>query len=461
MNTTIVGTGYVGLTTGALLACAGHKVYCLDIDKEKLDVIRSGRSYFYEPGLDTFVKEGIETGNLIPTDSYQDSIPNSEIAIISVGTPSKEDGSTDLSYIESAFDSIAQHMNENLIIVQKSTVPVGTGENMIQRVKEKSNKNFELVSCPEFLSEGTAVFDTLNIDRFVVGGKSDVAKKKVISLFKSIDDLAKETDLDQLSEFSSIYRNKVEKYIDKDFAERVISMDLESAEMVKVTANSFLAMKISFANSIARICDLTGADVTKVMEAVGEDERIGKSFLYAGLGWGGGCFPKDVSGLYQFAEQKGFDFGLLKQTQKVNAQQVRFASKKVEDIISQNNIEDPVVGILGLAFKPGTSDVRESQSIKLANKLAKQDYQVRVSDPQSIEESRGKLDPKISIYDKVEDLIYGVDILILGTDWPVYTNLDFEKYQDKFRNKYLIDGRNRWDKTKLKKLGFVYKGVGK
>ena len=277
MVISIIGTGYVGLTTAAILATIGHKVYCVDVNKNKLNIIKTGKSFFYEPGLDYFIKKGIESGNLIPTLSYKESVPTSEIAMICVGTPTLENMEVDLTYIFQATQNIGKYMKDDLIIIQKSTVPVGTGREMEKQLKT-FNKNFSIVSCPEFLSEATAVIDTLEVNRFVVGGDSYEAKKKVIKCFKTIDDYAKTISFNNFNEYANLYRKDNYKARRVDFKKKVISIGLESAELIKVTANAFLATKISFANSIARLCDFTGANIDEVMEGIGRDDRIVQSF---------------------------------------------------------------------------------------------------------------------------------------------------------------------------------------
>lgn len=461
MNVSIVGTGYVGLTTGALLAAAGNKVYCIDIDSTKIKKIKNGTAPFYEPYLDKFIKEGLKHKNLIPTTSYREAIPKSEIALICVGTPSKGDGSVDLTYINQAVRTIGKHMKNDLVLVQKSTVPVGTGRK-IERILKNGNRKdrFHVTSCPEFLSEGSAILDTLNISRLVIGGDSKKAKDAVIRLFKSLDEYSKKVDLQKFSKYANIYRKSTKDFNKTPYEDRVLSVSLESAELIKVTANAFLTMKISFANSIARICDKVGADINEVMEGIGMDDRIGKSFLHAGLGWGGGCFPKDAAGLIYSSEEVGFDFKLLKAVVDINNSQILYFVRKVQEIFN-GKLEGKTITILGLSFKPGTSDVRISPAIKLVNNLARRQAKVKVYDPEAMNEAKTEIFESVYFSSSTDDALKNSDLAILTTDWPEFVDLDFKKVKSKFETPNLLDGRNKWPKEKVTKLGYNYHGIGR
>ncbi|MDD3646981.1 MAG: UDP-glucose/GDP-mannose dehydrogenase family protein [Candidatus Dojkabacteria bacterium] len=461
MTVSIVGTGYVGLTTGAVLAAAGNKVYCIDVDAKKIETIQSGKSHFYEPGLDKLIAEGIKSKKLIPTTRYRNAIPYSDIAIICVGTPSKGDGSVDLSYIYSAGISIHQYMKDELVIAQKSTVPVGTGRKL-ERILRNGNKSkkFNVVSCPEFLAEGSAVFDTLNMDRIVVGGDSEKAKQKMITLLESIDKFSSKINTKELTKYSTVYKNKVIYHNKTPFKDRVISVGLESAELIKVTANAFLTTKISFANSIARICDQTGADILEVMEGVGRDERIGKAFLYAGLGWGGGCFPKDTAGLIYHADEVGFDFKILKAVVDLNNSQVLYVIRKVHKILGAD-LEGKKISVLGLSFKPGTSDVRISPSIRLVNNLIRKGAKVTVYDPKALQEAKADIDGSVHYANNVDEAVKGSELAILATDWPELVDIDFKKLKKIFKRPNLLDARNKWDKEQAIKFGYKYFGIGR
>ncbi|MCA9382773.1 UDP-glucose/GDP-mannose dehydrogenase family protein [Candidatus Dojkabacteria bacterium] len=458
MKVSIVGTGYVGLSTGALLAAAGHKVYCIDVDQSKIDTIKTGKSYFFEPGLDNFVKLGIDSGNLIPTLDYSEAIPDSEVAIISVGTPQADDGSVDLKYIFQAANSIKDNLQGDLIVVQKSTVPVGTGREL-EKIFAKTDYKVDIISCPEFLAQGSAVLDTLNMDRFVVGSDSDEAKDKIIELFSTINDLLQSEDLDDYVQFASMYR-KSKIFKDVPFKERVLSLGLESAELIKVTANAFLASKISFANYIAQVCDQVGANVNEVMEGIGMDERIGRSFLYAGLGWGGGCFPKDVEGLIHFADSVGVDFKMLKAARDVNFGQVDYSIKNIKEALG-DDLKGKTATVLGLSFKPGTSDVRQSPAIELVTALLVEGMQVKVYDPKAMDEAKKIIKDRVYYAQGLNDALENAEITILATDWPDFNDIDFADYVDIVKEKNLFDARNRWDRSKAEEAGFKFYAIGR
>lgn len=456
----IIGTGYVGLTTAAVLANAGYKVYTIDIDEDKINTIKKGKSYFYEVGLDKFVKRGIESGNLIPTTSYKESIPNSTIVFSCVGTPDKEDGSPNLDFIYAAAESFSKYAKNGVIYVQKSTVPVGTGKALMKFIKEKNPElKLSYVSNPEFLAESSALFDTLNMDRIVVGGDDKESIERVVGLYRSIDKLSSETNLEEIAEFAGTYKNKVEKFANGNFEDRVVRTSLESAELIKVTANACLALKISFANSIALLCDKTGADVNEVMDGVGMDHRIGRAFLYAGLGWGGGCFPKDVSGLISVSEEYDVDPKIMKAAVWTNDEMSEFVVGKLKEKFK--TLDKLSIAVLGLAFKPGTSDVRKSPSIKLANKLVGVGIKVRAYDPEAMEEARQKLNEKVGLLESLEDVVRDADVIILATEWPEFINADYGKIKELMKGNLIIDARNRFDKEALKEMGFEYVGVGR
>lgn len=459
MTITIIGAGYVGLTTSALLAVAGHKVYCLDIDEEKIKIIKSGKSHFYEPGLDSFVKKVIDSGNLIPTLSYADSIPESEIVIISVGTPQNDKGEFNLTYVfDSASKVIEQVSGSKLVLVQKSTVPVGTGKKITSMAKS-AGKDIDVLSCPEFLAESTAVLDTLNMDRFVIGGESNDAKSKVIELFEGLDDFSKTVDYTKLAEFQSIYNTEFKTYNKIPFKDRVISVGIESAELIKVTANAYLSTKISFANSIARIAEGVGADITEVMDGIGADRRIGRSFLYAGLGWGGGCFPKDTAGLVAIADDIGFDFELLKAVRNINFSQVDYVVDRVKSILG--GLENKSIAILGLSFKPGTSDVRESPAIKLAKAFTNAGSQVSTYDPEATNEAKKILKDDVIYASSVEEIATNSDFMILATEWPEFVSADYEMLGKLMKQKNIFDARNALNRIELEDIGFKYYGIGR
>lgn len=460
MNISVIGTGYVGLTLSALLARAGHKVHCIDVIPEKIETIKKGKSYFYELGLDNLVKYGIDKGNLIPTLDYKEGVKDADIIFLSVGTPSGEDGGWDLTYVYDAVESAAKYMKEGTIFVQRSTVPVGTGKRAMTIIKETNpSVKFTYLSSPEFLREGSAVLDSIIQDRIVVGGDGDDAKQTIFDLFEGVekmaDDITKETP--EIHNYAMSYiQNGEHKH--GEFKDKCISTCLESAELIKVCSNTFLATKISFANNVARVCDQVGANVTEVMNGVGMDRRIGRSFLYAGLGFGGGCFPKDVKGLIRSTEDLGIDASLFQQVYDLNMSQVMYV---IDSIKEMGILPGAKVGVLGLAFKPGTSDVRVSPAGRLCKSLSSEGYEVAGTDPQAIEESRKDFpeDEHFRYVNSVEEVFKDSDLVILATEWPEYREMDYTKYADMMKSKNFYDSRNVLDREKLEKI-FKFDNLG-
>ena len=451
----IVGTGYVGLTTAAILSNVGYKVYCIDVDEKKIDIVKSGKSYFYEPGMDEFVKKGIESGNLIPTTDYSEAIGNSDIAFICVGTPSNDDGSVNLSYVLDSAIEIVKNIKNNFIIVQKSTVQVNTNKKIKKIIEEyKNGYDINLVSCPEFLREGSAIFDTLFFDRLVVGGNNIDSMNKIIEIYREIDNYAKNIDYSSFNSYA--FHNINPKYIEKlpDFDKRVVVTNIETAELIKTTANSFLALKISFANMISRLCDRTGAESDKLMDGIGLDPRIGRAFLYPGLGYGGGCFPKDINGMIQTANFYDVDCDILESADVLNNNQVYFALYKIKKLLGED-LCNKKIAFLGLSFKPGTSDVRKSPSIRLINKLLDEGAIINAYDPEAIEESKKELNHKNLKYaDKIEDVFNDADCIVLGTEWKEFVDFDYSKIVNKMKHLNFLDGRNVMDIKYLKNLNF-------
>lgn len=428
---TVLGAGYVGLTTATLLANVGYKTYLIEPVDERRETIASGKSFFFEEGLDPLIAQVIKNGTLIPTVSYETAIPESEIVISCVGTPDKADGSSNLDYVFGSAEQSISLANNGLIYVQKSTVPVGTGIRIKQQISE-SGKEISYVSNPEFLREGTALYDTLFFDRIVVGGDNTIANDEILNLYRTIeskrDDLAKTADLGtpDLS------------------AGRYVQTSLNSAELIKVTANAFLALKISFANSIAKLADAAGADVVEVMDAVGLDKRIGRAFLNAGRGYGGGCFPKDVSGLIRSAESYGVDLPIMRAAQDVNDKMAHYVVDKIPTTSS-------AVAVLGLSFKAGTSDTRKSPGIKIANLLANSNVSVYAYDPKAMDEARESLDSKIKLCTSLDEAISLADTVVLAVDWPEFTDLSL------YENRYVVDAMNMLPKSALRD----YTGIGR
>lgn len=442
---TIIGAGYVGLPTATLFALAGHTVYVLDISQERLTAIKEGRSFFYEEGLDPLVKKAINSQKLIPTDSYEESISKSDIIFSCVGTPDNPDGSSNLQYVHDAAEKSAQLMRPDTVYVQKSTVPVGTGETISKLISKHQSDSF-YVSNPEFLREGTALSDSLFFDRIVVGGGDKSAIESIINLYKSVEDIR----IDIASAAGIKPLEKQGSYI---------RTGLNSAELIKVTANAFLALKISFANSIAKLADETNADINEVMDAVGADNRIGRAFLNAGRGYGGGCFPKDVSGLISSANEYGVDLSIMTAASDVNETMPGYIANKAQEVLG--DLKDKKVAVLGLAFKSGTSDARKSPGVKLANILSKNGAIVSAYDPEANHEAEEDLRKGIKISANMDDAVKDTDAVFIATNWPQFINIDLGKLPGHMHGKLFVDCMNTFDISEVEKEGLQYLGVGR
>ncbi|HEX5456237.1 MAG TPA: UDP-glucose/GDP-mannose dehydrogenase family protein [Candidatus Saccharimonadales bacterium] len=440
---TVIGTGYVGVTTAAILANAGYKVYAVDVSDERLQALREGRSFFYEEGLNPLIAKAVKDGNLIPTLSYEESVPDSSFIFSCVGTPDNPDGSSNLTYIFAAAEEAAKYIKSDSVYIQKSTVPVGTGKKVMKAFR---GKDVAYVSNPEFLREGTALFDTLYFDRIVVGGGDKGAVGKVLDLYREV-----EKNRDEIANLGGIKT--------ADTKGSYIATGLDSAELIKVTANAFLALKISFANSIAKLADQTDADVIEVMDAVGADGRIGRSFLNAGRGYGGGCFPKDVSGLISSSLEHGVDMPIMLAATEINESMPGYIVEKAEKALG--GIEDRKVAVLGLAFKAGTSDARKSPGIRLANSLQGQGANVFVFDPQANGEARETLEQSIKIAESSDEAVTGADAVFIATDWDEFKNMDFNKLAGSMNGDLLVDCMNCIDASAVTNAGLHYVGVGR
>lgn len=440
---TVVGTGYVGVTTSAILANAGYTVYALDISDDRLNALREGKSFFYEEGLNPLIKKAVEEKTLIPTSSYEEAVPKSSFIFSCVGTPDNPDGSSNLTYIFAAAEETAKYIQPGSIYIQKSTVPVGTGR---QVTKTFSGKDVAYLSNPEFLREGTALFDTLFFDRVVVGGDDKNAAKRVLDLYKDVEkarsDIAKLGDI------------KV-----KDIEGSYIATGLDSAELIKVTANAFLALKISFANSIAKLADQTEADITEVMDAVGADPRIGRSFLNAGRGYGGGCFPKDVSGLISSSLSYGVDMPIMTAATEINDSMADYIADKAKSALG--DLDGKNVAVLGLAFKAGTSDARKSPGIKLANILQKAGARVTAYDPEANGEAKESLNTQVIVKDSMEEAIKDAEAVFIATDWQEFKEIDFTTLAGQMDGNLVVDCMNCLDAASIKKAGLRYLGIGR
>lgn len=447
---TVLGCGYVGLTTAAVLANCGVKVYALEILPKRLAAIKEGRSFFHEVGINPLIAAGLKNGNLIPTDSYDESVPQSDIVFSCVGTPDHADGSSNLHYVHDAAIQAAALMKDEAIFVQKSTVPVGTGR-QLESIFEQAGRSLRYVSNPEFLSESTAIADTLWYDRIVAGSDDAAAAEAVIAVYKRI-----EAARDHIASIADLTPPK------QPVVARYIVTSQESAEMIKVSSNAFLALKISFANSIAKLADRAGADVTEVMDAVGADRRIGRAFLNAGRGYGGGCFPKDVSGLIRSAEDYGADMEVMRAATSVNDSMPHYVINKAEERIG-GPLKDKKVAVLGIAFKSGTSDVRRSPGITIANSLATHGAHVRVHDPAALDEAHeaGELEAGITRYKALADAVKDAEIIFITTDWPEYLKqgLDGLKQSAGEPLKLIVDAMNCFDKPADGDVSYI--GVGR
>jgi len=422
----IIGTGYVGLTTGVCLAYLGHKITCVDKDKVKIRNLKKGIIPIYEPGL----KEVLEKHkrNIEFTTDLKSAVSKSEIVFIAVGTPSNEDGSIDMSYFKKAVREIACCLNGYKVIVNKSTVPVGTGDWTKREMGRHFKGEFSIVSNPEFLKEGSALKDFLEADRIVIGAEDKKAKEIMLDVYSSIN------------------------------SPKVIT-DVRSAEMIKYASNAFLATKISFINEIATLCERTGGNIEEVSKGIGYDKRIGKHFLRAGIGFGGSCFPKDVDGLVNIAEKKRYNFRLLKSVAVVNKnQQIRFV-KKIKKALKK--IKGKTVCIWGLSFKPKTDDVRKSPAIGIIKRLYK-DCNIKAYDPVAIGNAKKELSlKKIKYYRSAFEAAKGADILVLVTEWPEFSEIDMKKVKSLMRNSYFFDGRNQFNPDEMRKIGFSYYSIGR
>jgi UDPglucose 6-dehydrogenase len=429
MKLTIIGTGYVGLVTGTCFAEVGHDVICVDKDVAKVKVLRSGGMPIYEPGLDELVKKNTGAGRLHFTSSTAEGVENSDVIFIAVPTPPQPDGSVDLSFMEGVSREIAQTMTSYKIVVDKSTVPVQTGDKVAETIKRycKGRVDFDVVSNPEFLREGFAVEDFMKPDRVVIGVRS----QRPVPAMKNIY---------------------------APFAAPVIVTDINSAELIKHAANSFLALKISYINAISVLCEASGANVQEVANGMGMDARIGRRFLDAGLGFGGSCFPKDLSAFIKISEQLGYDFRLLREVQRVNAEQMDRFMKKIVDTLWV--LKDKTIGVLGLAFKQNTDDVRLSPAIELCQRLQKEGAKLRVHDPKAMEKACAVL-KDVNFVEDMNEVAEGCDALVIATEWPEFKKLDLERARKLLTHPILFDGRNLFDPQEMEKLGFIYKSVGR
>lgn len=442
---TVLGAGYVGLTTAALLAQSGYKVYVVEPNPTRLEAIQAGRSFFFEEGIDPIIKKGIDEGTLIATNSYKQAVPSASIVFSCVGTPDNPDGSSNLTYLFGAAKEAAEHMQPDAIYVQKSTVPVGTGRKVMALFAEKGLP-VRYVSNPEFLREGTAVYDTLYFDRIVAGSDNAEAANTVLDVYREL-----EKHRDSIAKIGGIETGPRKGLY--------IRTKLNSAELIKVTANAFLALKISFANSIAMLADQVDADVVEVMDAVGADERIGRAFLNAGRGYGGGCFPKDVSGLISSALDNNIDLQIMQSAQQVNASMPGYIVEKLKNQLG--SLEGKKVAVLGLAFKAGTSDVRKSPGVSIANVLSHAGAITVAYDPQANDEAKEDLRRDILLADTALSAAKNADAVVFSTEWPEFKVLSLDELKSVMSGTLLVDAVNIIDKPTAIADDFDYIGVGR
>lgn len=438
MRIVIVGTGYVGLVTGACFSEMGHTVCCLDVNEEKIELLSHGLIPIYEPGLDEIVQRGLEAERLTFTTSYEEAMKDADICFICVSTPPRPDGKADLHFVRSAAKEIARHLKKYTIIVNKSTVPVGTASMVRTWIEEelKTQIPFDVVSNPEFLKEGSAIADCMKPDRIIIGTDSKKAADTMQALY---------------SAFSVNH-------------DRILHMDILSSEMTKYAANAMLATRISFMNEIASICENVGADISKVRLGIGSDKRIGYDFLYAGVGFGGSCFPKDIRALRAIAEENGCTASLLQAIENINMRQKKLLGKKMERYFSaKGGLLGKTIAIWGIAFKPGTDDIREAPSIDLIQQLLSQGASLRLYDPVALKHA-GKIfgeASNVTLCKTEYEAAHGADAIALVTEWKQFRFVDFGKILERMDGCAFFDGRNQYQAEEMKALGFDYFAIGK
>ena len=438
MNIAIVGTGYVGLVSGTCFAETGVNVTCVDVDAQKIERLKNGEIPIYEPGLDQLVLKNVKAGRLKFTTDLASILNEQEIVFSAVGTPPDEDGSADLKYVLQVAKTIGENLNRYLVVVTKSTVPVGTAKKVRQTIEAELKKRgvdipFDVASNPEFLKEGNAIKDFMSPDRVVVGVESEKAKKALTKLYKP--------------------------FLINNF--RVIFMDIPSAEMTKYAANSMLATRISFMNDIANLCERVGADVNMVRAGIGSDTRIGRKFLYAGCGYGGSCFPKDVKALIKTADQNGYSMEVLKAVERVNEKQKSVLFDKLQKAYRGEDIKGKTIAMWGLSFKPETDDMRESTALVMIDKLLDAGCYIRVYDPIAMDECRRRIGDKVTYCRDMYDAVLDADALLLLTEWKEFRLPTWGVIKKAMHRPLVIDGRNIFDVEELDENGFEYHCIGK
>ena len=432
MKITVVGTGYVGLVTGTCLAETGNSVTCVDIDENKVNKLNGGKIPIYEPGLEKLFERNLKEGRLFFTTNLAEGIKEAQIIFMALPTPPGEDGSADLRYVLGVAEEIGKLLTDYKIIINKSTVPVGTAEKVHEAIGRNYKGEYDVVSNPEFLREGVAVDDFMKPDRIVIGTQSERAKKLLEQLYGP--------------------------YVRQ--GNPIIFMDERSSELTKYAANSFLATKISFMNEVAQLCERLGADVDMVRRGIGSDDRIGRRFLFPGIGYGGSCFPKDVQALVHSSWEVGYDFRILDAVMDVNERQKVHLVSKIKNYF-EDNLQGKHFALWGLAFKPNTDDIREAPALYIIDELLKAGATVTAYDPEAMENVRNILGDKISFSENQYDALKGSDALIIATEWNEFRTPDFLKIVSGMKRKIIFDGRNLFDIIAIRELGFYYESIGR
>ncbi len=429
MNIAVIGSGYVGLVTGACLAELGNTVICVDNDSRKITALKKGIIPIFEPGLQELVRSNLKEKRLIFMTGIDAAVRRSEIVFIAVGTPPLDNGEADLTGVENVARAVACAMDDYRLIVEKSTVPVETGEWIKRTVASyvKRGVKFDVASNPEFLREGSAIHDFMHPDRIVLGVESKRARELLVDLYKPL-------------------------------GTQILVTNIKSAELIKHASNAFLAAKISFINAVSRICDLVGADIQEVAEGMGFDKRIGKAFLNAGLGYGGSCFPKDLDAFVTIAEKLGYDFGLLREVRRINENQKNYFYSIVKEALWM--VKDKTIAVLGLAFKPDTDDIRSAASIDILRLFLNDGARVQAYDPQAMEKIKDIV-PEVRLCSNPYEACRGADCMIVATEWNEFKELDFHRIKKAMKRALIVDGRNIYDPAALKKMGFIYKCIGR
>jgi UDPglucose 6-dehydrogenase len=437
MRVVVVGTGYVGLVTGTCFAESGVNVTCVDVDKKKIQRLREGSIPIYEPGLENMIRRNVEKKRLFFSTDLKEAIKDSEVIFIAVGTPPGEDGSADLKHVLEVAKEIGRVIINHIVVVTKSTVPVGTSEKIREAIQNQLDRRkmtvpFDMASNPEFLKEGAAVEDFLKPERIVIGIDNEKTGEVMRRLYLPF-----------------VLNNHP-----------ILFMDIASAEITKYAANAMLATRISFINEIANLCDILGADINYVRKGIGSDSRIGSKFIYPGTGYGGSCFPKDVKALIKTAQDKGYELNVIKAVEKANEYQKNVIFRKITRFFN-NSLESRVIGIWGLSFKPKTDDIREASSLILIEKLLREGARVKAYDPAAMNETKRLLGNKIEYAADPYEAVIDVDAMALMTEWSEFHLPDFNRMADLMKEKVIFDGRNIYDPAELKRLGFKYFGIGR